>query len=496
MIDSDDPQIQPTASSPTSPQEPETQPLQSVATPTVADDGGDATTTTPMPQAPTADRIYQAAPQQVFQAAHDQLSTGATFTLDSEDASTGTIAFHDYEDARFTLRLTPTAQGGTAALLTAENDGAGRRAGEFYASLDTAASALPAPTPGEAAGHDAASPSGQGPAIPVIPAAEPTKKTSKLAITAIVIGALFLMGAFTSLKEWSDLLTFAVFSGLLSGFSVYVTRKGGKVQGRLLAWIAVGLTVAAFVCGGVHVLVAGVQEKADRAASEESFRESQQVTCKELTWPTTGLATQLPKPESTSGAIDSESSSVFSVSVCDTNASQYSAYVASAQEKGFTVDYTKTETAFNGKNGDGYSVHIAVNEHNKNVMDITIYPSDDSSDDAASNSDPSDTSAGTDSGTDSSDQSGDQSGASPSSDFKTAIDSYEQTVNGYVDFMNKYDSEGRPTSMLVDYTKWLQQYTDTAQKLDQIDESTLSPEDQQYFIEVQTRINQKLATLQ
>ncbi|KFI94537.1 DUF6591 domain-containing protein [Bifidobacterium stellenboschense] len=439
----------------------------------------------------------------MFQAAHDQLSTGATFTLDSEDARTGTITFHDYEDARFTLTLTPTPEGGTEARLVTEGDGNGKRAGEFYTALDAAASALPAPSPVSAA-TDASGAAGTGaPATPVIPAkgtahAGPAKKTSKLAVSGIVIGALFLMGAFTTLKEWSDVVAFAVFNGLLSGFAVYATRKGGKVQGRLLAWVAVGLTVAAFVVGGVHVLIAAGQEKADHAALEQSFKESQKVTCKDFAWPTTGLATQLPKPASASGEVNNESSSSFSVSVCDTDASQYASYVTSVQEKGFTVDYSKTDTAFNGKNEAGYSVHVSVNEYNKNVMDIAIYPPDDATDDSATtdsgSTDGTDGSTGTDSGADTSGQSSTQSGASD--DFKTAMDSYEQTMNGYVDFMNKYNAAGQPASMLVDYTKWLKQYTDTAQKLDAIDESTLSPEDQQYFIEVQTRINQKLATVQ
>lgn len=248
----------------------------------------------------------------------------------------------------------------------------------------------------------------------------------------------------------------------------------------------------------MHVLIAASQEKADHAALEQSFKESQKVTCKDLAWPTTGIATQLPQPASSSGEVNNESSSSFSVSVCDIDASQYASYVASVQEKGFTVDYSKTDTAFNGKNEAGYSVHVSVNEYNKNVMDIAVYPPDDATDDSATtdsgSSDGTDGSTGTDSGAGTSGQSSTQSGASD--DFKTAMDSYEQTTNGYVDFMNKYNAEGQPASMLVDYTKWLKQYTDTAQKLDAIDESTLSPEDQQYFIEVQTRINQKLATVQ
>ena len=58
--------------------------------PNVASDGATSTPMTPAtaPQQPAGapfDRVYAVSPQQLFQVIHDQLTTGATFTLDNEN---------------------------------------------------------------------------------------------------------------------------------------------------------------------------------------------------------------------------------------------------------------------------------------------------------------------------------------------------------------------------------------------------------------------------
>ena len=50
-------------------------------------------------------------------------------------------------------------------------------------------------------------------------------------------------------------------------------------------------------------------------------------------------------------------------------------------------------------------------------------------------------------------------------------------------------------SMLADYTKMMQQYTDTMTKLNAIDQNSLSAADEAYYLEVMGRITQKLASV-
>lgn len=85
------------------------------------------------------------------------------------------------------------------------------------------------------------------------------------------------------------------------------------------------------------------------------------------------------------------------------------------------------------------------------------------------------------------------SGVTPS--FKEAMDSCEAFFDKYVQFMQKYKDDGYPASMLADYSSMMQQYADFTQKIDAIDESTLSPADDAYYLTVTARIYQKLATV-
>lgn len=79
-------------------------------------------------------------------------------------------------------------------------------------------------------------------------------------------------------------------------------------------------------------------------------------------------------------------------------------------------------------------------------------------------------------------------------DFKATMDSYETTINNYCDFMEKYNNAGPEdtAAMLADYTSYLQQYTETIDALNSIDETSLNAADLAYYIEVNGRISQRL----
>lgn len=81
---------------------------------------------------------------------------------------------------------------------------------------------------------------------------------------------------------------------------------------------------------------------------------------------------------------------------------------------------------------------------------------------------------------------------SSSSSVREALDAYESIMNDYCDFMEKYQAEGSPVSMMADYGKMMTKYADAMAKFDAIDEATLTPEDDAYYIEVQSRVTQRL----
>ena len=242
------------------------QPVEPAQPPQPMASGTPATPVTPMtPEARDADRTYAVGAQQLGRVVHELLTTGATFTLDGEDPNTGTVTFHDYNGARFTLTMSHS-DGGTQTRLSAEGDQGGRRAAEFYAALDPRVpapvpSATPSPADQPAPGgtrptsgsHAARSRQGRhgasATASPDAPDTPNKRKLSWLTVIAVIFAAFFLLGSFNGITTWSTLLTFTAISAALAGISVYITRKDAKGKGRMLAWAAAGLTAVALVVG-------------------------------------------------------------------------------------------------------------------------------------------------------------------------------------------------------------------------------------------------------
>ena len=457
------------------------------------------------------DRVYATSLQQVMQAVHDQLSTSATFTVDEENVAEGTVTFHAYDGAQFTLKASAQGADGTAIKLDVTGDDGGTRTAEFLSVLD---SALALPT---AAPTDAAKPRRRRTKAqkiwkilnnPQFTGASGNR--SKLAIAALVYSILMVLSTFApAALEWGMLFSMAFVSLLLTFAALYVTRPGGKVTGQLFAWIAAVLTVLGFVIGSVGIVVSGALEKAAPAAAPEIVSGARkkaapaaapEIECKAFSWPKTNIGTKLPTPESTTGGNFIEDDDMLSIDVCDTNDEQYAAYIDAVLEKGFTVDYSRSNRWFRGETKDGYSVTISRDESNKDIMSISLYGPDDSStsdtstssDTSASNSSNSSSSAGTMTKEDTEKA---EDKKSTSSDFKSTMDSYEAFVDKYVAFMEKYKNSGDPVSMLSDYSAMMDELNTYSTKIDSIDSGSLGASDLAYYNEVMARCTQKLASI-
>lgn len=78
-------------------------------------------------------------------------------------------------------------------------------------------------------------------------------------------------------------------------------------------------------------------------------------------------------------------------------------------------------------------------------------------------------------------------------EFKEAMDSYETFFDEYVSFMEKYVStDGNDLALLADYTNYLRKYEEMMEALEAWDSEDMNTEELAYYIEVQSRINQKL----
>ena len=77
-------------------------------------------------------------------------------------------------------------------------------------------------------------------------------------------------------------------------------------------------------------------------------------------------------------------------------------------------------------------------------------------------------------------------------EFREAMESYEAFFDSYIDFMESIDETNLTSAEMLKYYQFLQQYEETMEKLDAIDESALTPQEDALYLETMTRINNKL----
>lgn len=270
----------------------------------------------------------------------------------------------------------------------------------------------------------------------------------------------------------------------------------GNLRKALLA-----LTVACFVAG------VAIAPACDRAALE-NYRHDPTDRFAEMQWPDRGLGAMLPAPESSYGVIYNDKAQWFNGDVGNYTREQYGAYVASCEDAGFTVEYTKNNDAFWAWNEEGYYLHLGYDE-DKSYMSFSLEaPKEEESGGSGVSNGGSEEDVGADDGaaTDAPDQKTNQDeeptgGASASGEvtpsFKEYMDSYEAFFDEYVAFMDKYEeSTDYAPEMLDDFNTYMERYTDMTAKMNEVDTGALSPADLAYYNEVNARVYEKLYDLE
>ena len=80
-----------------------------------------------------------------------------------------------------------------------------------------------------------------------------------------------------------------------------------------------------------------------------------------------------------------------------------------------------------------------------------------------------------------------------STDFKNAMDSYENYIDEYIAFMKKYSKNPTDTSLLTQYSSMLTKYQQAVKDFENWNTKNLNKAEQKYYVEVQTRVTKKLA---
>ena len=270
----------------------------------------------------------------------------------------------------------------------------------------------------------------------------------------------------------------------------------GNLRKALLA-----LTVACFVAG------MAMAPACDRAALE-NYRHDPTDRFAEMQWPDRGLGAMLPAPESSYGVIYNDKAQWFNGDVGNYTREQYGAYVASCEDAGFTVEYTKNNDAFWAWNEEGYYLHLGYDE-DKSYMSFSLEaPKEEESGGSGVSDGGSEEDVGADDGaaTDAPNQKTNQDeeptgGASASGEvtpsFKEYMDSYEAFFDEYIAFMDKYEESTDYTpEMLDDFNTYMERYTDMTTKMNEVDTDALSPADLAYYNEVNARVYEKLYDLE
>ena len=221
----------------------------------------------------------------------------------------------------------------------------------------------------------------------------------------------------------------------------------------------------------------------------------------------------LPAPESTVGKISTDDDTELYVYIGEVTKEQYDAYVLKCQEKGFNRDHDSGTESYDNSlyyyadNKDGYHLHIEYHEKDdlenafwlyEKTMIIELYPpeTEDIKESETTTEKPTvkptqkPTQKPTEKAESKPESKNDSNAVSPS--FKETMDSYEKFFDDYIAFMKKYKENPNDMELLTDYLDWMQKYSDYMEKLDSIDQDSLSDADLAYYIEVNTRISKKL----
>ncbi len=242
-----------------------------------------------------------------------------------------------------------------------------------------------------------------------------------------------------------------------------VTEKGYTIDLEYEDWDTV---YGAFNIDGYSIRISYLEQ-----GEYMSITLKKPETLEEFSWPANGLGSKLPATKSNMGNISWDNNESFIVHIGNTTLDEYNEYVVECENKGYTIDHSKSKKSYRAKNSDGYELHLMY--LGGNVMEVSLKSSD------PTNS------------TDNTDKNGLRT------DFKKAMDSYEKFMNDYVEFMKKYsNSDGSDLTLITDYANMLKNYNTYSDEFVKWEDSDLNDAEFKYYVEVQTRVNNKLLSIQ
>lgn len=260
-------------------------------------------------------------------------------------------------------------------------------------------------------------------------------------------------------------------------------KKKGSCFGTILKVLLVVVLIFA-------ALIAYVDWSSKKDAEKREAEKLTEYT--EFVWPTSDLAKKVPKPNDLSkGKVVNDSEDSFTVELAKIDKTGYTAYVEACKTAGFTVDYSASDSLYTADDAVGNHIYVSLDTdgYMRISANIPENTTEESFETLTSTPGP-ETTEETTSAPDETDVSGLRT------DFKEAMDSYEEFMNEYVDFMTKYNESSDVASMAVDYANYISKYAEMSKKFDAWESENLNDAEMNYYIDVQTRVLKKLASVQ
>lgn len=210
-----------------------------------------------------------------------------------------------------------------------------------------------------------------------------------------------------------------------------------------------------------------------------------------LNWPNSEIASLLPIPQSAVGKVSRDSSDGCYIYVGETSLEDFNTYADECAEYGFSIDYKRGDKFYNAEDESGNKVSLKY--QGNSVMSVEIKKAAEETEaeteskalaeeeteaKAAEISEPAENTELVD-------------GMRP--EFKSAMDSYEEFMNEYCDFMDKYkESDGTDLKLLADYATFVSKYASFVKEFEAWDNEEMNTTETAYYMDVQTRISKKL----
>jgi hypothetical protein len=248
---------------------------------------------------------------------------------------------------------------------------------------------------------------------------------------------------------------------------------------RLLAMaMAACLSISVIGCGSNSVVPV-----ASESETEEQYSE--------MIWPQHGIGKEVPVPDKDPliGKVNWEYDDSFVLSVANMTKDDFEAYSDTCYDAGFNVDYRKVDGCYQANNSEGYHLYLRLDDGN--VMFVRV---DGPADDSITNE--FETAEMTESDTESTELKTSETNSDEiRPETKEALDSYEEFMGEYVDFMKKYNEDSSDTSLIKDYASYMTKYADFTDKFNKM-EDDLNDAELSYYLKVQARVLDKLSEIQ